>query len=150
MHAKCSCFARIADHKKKIPFAKATLELEAWRNMGWSFLNSFGEQKHVGYELMIRIYCSALVVASYVCIICSLVYMNSKFKSFGPCISLGTNGCIWMLSFSTLSSTKSVLNYSSFDFFDSKFNHLSYLKNYAKYFFFVVACFINKNSLRMT
>jgi hypothetical protein len=37
MHVKHTCFARIiADHKKKnlIPSAKATLELEAWRNGG--------------------------------------------------------------------------------------------------------------------
>jgi hypothetical protein len=44
--------------------------------------------------------------------------------------------CIFKWGKHILVRTKSVLNYSSFDFFYTKFNHSSYLKIYAKYHFF--------------
>ena len=40
-------------------------------------------------------------------------------------------------------TTPSIPNYRSFDFFNPKFDHSSYLKICAKHHFFVVACFIN-------
>ena len=49
-------------------------------------------------------------------------------------------------------STLPVLNYNLFDFFNSKFDHSSHLKIYAKYYFFYCDFFIiiNKNSSKMT
>ena len=44
------------------------------------------------------------------------------------------------------SSTPSVPNYRSFDFFDTKFDHSSYSKICAKHHFFIVACFISTSS----
>jgi len=46
--------------------------------------------------------------------------------------------------------TRSIPNYKTFDFFYIKFDHLLYSKFYINYYFFIMTCFTNKNSLRIT
>ena len=42
--------------------------------------------------------------------------------------------------------TSCIPNFKTIDFFDTKFDHLSYSKNYTNITFFIVAQFINKSS----